>query len=58
MTKEEREVVLLLARAWDAFMMLPEDHPMDKQEMCTIIHRAQEKVLARSGRRLFDESNH
>ncbi len=51
MTDEEKEIVESLGRVWNAFVALPVEHDMDAVEFCRIIHAAQEKVLARSGRR-------
>lgn len=51
MTDDEKAVVLLLAEAWNAFLKLPVDHGDDTTEFRHAIHRAQEKVMARAGRR-------
>ena len=53
LTSAERELVLMLGKVWDGFLGLPVEHPMDQAEMCTLIHRAQEKILGRVGRRCF-----
>jgi hypothetical protein len=50
-TDAERRVVMLLAEAWNAFLELPVEHPSNTDEFCRAIHAAQDKVLARVGRR-------
>lgn len=50
-TPDEKIVVSKLAEAWDAFHCLPLEHPDDLNEFRAIIHAAQAKILARSGRR-------
>lgn len=47
MTEDEKNVVSLLAQAWNAFLKLPVDHPDDLHEFRHVIHRAQEKIAAR-----------
>ena len=51
MTNEERGLVLDLADVWNAYFKLPVEHPMDRDEFCTLIHRCQDMLLARPGRR-------
>ena len=51
MTPAERAVVDQLAAAWNAFMQLPVEHPMD---LCRGIHILQDKVLARPARRALN----
>lgn len=51
LTEQEKLVVEALAIAWDAFLKLPMEHADDQGEFRRLIHGAQEKVLARSGRR-------
>ena len=51
LTSEERQVVLKLADAWNRFLLLPVEHGDDVDEFRRIIHSAQDKVLARPGRR-------
>jgi len=51
MTNEEREVVLKLAAAWNAFVSLPIEHDDDINEFRHGVHAPQEKVLARPARR-------
>lgn len=47
----EIKVVEHLVAAWNAYLLLPVEHGNDRPEFCHIIHRAQDHVLARSGRR-------
>lgn len=54
MTPAERAVVDQLAAAWNAFMQLPVEHPMDQDEFCRGIHVLQDKVLARPARRTMN----
>jgi hypothetical protein len=51
LTLAERNVVQLLADAWNAYALLPIEHPMDQDEFCRAVHVLQDKVLARPGRR-------
>lgn len=51
MTDHEKDVVSYLVRAWNCFATLPEEHPDDIPEFRAMIHRLQEKVLARPARR-------
>lgn len=53
-TEQEAKVVGLLAEAWNEFMKLPAEHPMEQQEFCTAIHGCQDKILARGGRRAIN----
>jgi hypothetical protein len=47
LTDAEQRVVLLLADAWNAFVLLPVEHADDINEFRATIHRAQEKMFAR-----------
>lgn len=51
MTDAERAIVLALGRVWDDYLLLPVEHPNDREEFLRAIHAAQEKVLARPARR-------
>lgn len=53
-TPAELELVEALGRCWDGFLALPDMHPDDRREFRTLIHHAQEKVLARSALRQLD----
>ena len=55
LTEQEAKVVQMLADAWNEYMELPVEHPMDRQEFCTAINACQDKVLARAGRRAINE---
>ena len=47
LTNEEREVLDLLAQAWNAFAELLVQHVNHKSEMAGFIHQAQRLVMAR-----------
>lgn len=51
LTENETLVVLQLGKVWNMFLELPEEHADDVAEFRAMIHRAQEKVLCRPGRR-------
>lgn len=53
-TKDEKEVVMKLAEAWNAFLLLPTEHSDDVDEFRRIIHAGQEKVMARPARRALN----
>ena len=53
-TDQEAVVVGLLAEAWNEFLKLPVEHPMEQREFCTAIHSCQDKILARGGRRIIN----
>lgn len=55
LTLDERWAIVQLGRAWDAFLALPVMHPDDQREFRTLIHHAQEKVLARVALRQLAE---
>lgn len=50
-TAKEKEIAELLGEAWNKFLLLPKEHPMQDQEFCAAIHAAQDQVLMRVGRR-------
>lgn len=52
-TDGEAEIVRLLALAWNLYLDLPPEHPMDQGEFCSAIHRCQDMVLSRAGRRML-----
>lgn len=52
-TDGEAEIVRLLALAWNLYLDLPPEHPMDQSEFCSAIHRCQDMVLSRMGRRML-----
>ncbi|KGU84841.1 hypothetical protein [Pseudomonas mediterranea] len=56
-TYQEVKVVKLLAEAWNEYLKLPVEHPMEQEEFCTAVHACQEKVLARSGRRYMNSAS-
>ncbi|WYW02634.1 DNA ligase [Pseudomonas phage vB_PpuM-Peetri] len=52
LSTEEREVVSLLATAWNKFHALPEEHPNDRQTFCDRINELQNMVMCRPVRRI------
>lgn len=50
----EHKVLNLLIAAWNAFVLLPIEHGDDLDEFRQAIHAAQEKILARPGRRFLN----
>ena len=50
-TGDEIRITEMLGRVWNEYLMLPVEHPMDRDEFCRAIHVCQDMVLARSGRR-------
>tara|TARA_B110001454_G_scaffold153691_1_gene142979 strand:+ start:242 stop:442 length:201 start_codon:yes stop_codon:yes gene_type:complete len=47
LTEQERLVVELLAKAWNAFVDLPSEHPDQNNEFRAAIHRGMDLVGAR-----------
>lgn len=56
LTEQERLVVTKLAEAWNEYLKLPQEHIDDDAEFRDSIHRAQIQVLARPGRREFNNA--
>jgi hypothetical protein len=54
MTLPELALVERLGACWSDFLALPEMHSDDRAEFRTLIHHAQEKVLARPTLRKLD----
>lgn len=54
LTTAENSLVCSLAEAWDRYVELPIEHPMDQAEFAQIIHDAQARVLIRPARRLLN----
>lgn len=54
-TEQEYKVIMLLADIWNEFLKLPQEHGDDITEFRFLVHQAQEKILARSGRRAMNE---
>lgn len=52
---QERKVVKHLVDAWNSFLALPIEHNDDIDEFRRSIHAAQEKILARPGRRAIND---
>ncbi len=55
LTADEKRVVLMLAEAWNAFLVLPVQHSDDTDEFRRFIHGAQDKVLCRPARKTMNE---
>lgn len=47
LSEKENYIMQLLGAAWNEYVLLPELHPMERVEMCGLIHRCQEKVMSR-----------
>lgn len=47
LSDEEREVLSLLVKAWNAYTKLPIQHPMAAKEFCDGVHKCQYIVMAR-----------
>jgi len=56
LTAQEQLVVELLAEAWNAYLKLPEQHPMHRQEFAHSIHEAQRLVLSRPVTRAWNDA--
>lgn len=54
LTEQEAKVATMLGAVWDEYLKLPIEHPLDQGEFCMAIHRAQDMVLARPGRRALN----
>lgn len=54
LTDQEAKVAKLLGGAWDEYLKLPIEHSLEQHEFCMAIHRAQDMVLARCGRRALN----
>lgn len=56
LTEQERLVVTKLAEAWNEYAKLPLEHFSDNDEFRDSIHRAQLQILARPGRREYNNA--
>lgn len=56
LTDQEAKVAQMLGDAWNEYMKLPIEHPMEQKEFCAAIHVCQDKVLGRCGRRAFQSA--
>lgn len=54
LTEQERTVVNKLVEVWNEYVKLPREHPDDDDEFRGSIHRAQLQILARPGRREYN----
>jgi len=55
MTNEELTIIDFLADAYNKFVKLPIQHPMDQDEFCRGIHILQRHIMARETRRNHPE---
>ena len=53
LTDQEAKVAQMLGEAWNEYLKLPIEHPMEQKEFCSAIHTCQNIVLARCGGRAF-----
>ncbi|MGO2452563.1 hypothetical protein [Pseudomonas taetrolens] len=53
LTVQEAKVAQMLGEAWNEYLKLPIEHPMEQKEFCSAIHACQNIVLARCGVRAF-----
>lgn len=56
LTEQEAKVATMLGDAWDEYLKLPIEHPLEQHEFCMAIHRVQDMVLARPGRRALNRT--
>ena len=54
LTPAEKHVVHLTVQLTNAFCRLPEEHSQDKDEFVLLVHRIQDMVLSRPGRREYN----
>lgn len=51
MTDDERKALDLLAQAWNAYLLLPDEGPHDTDEFRAQIHILQRQIMSRPTRR-------
>ena len=56
LTAEELRVIEMLAAAYNLFVQLSAEHPMEHAEFATVVHQAQRMVMARPVRRALLEA--
>jgi len=54
MTDAEKQVLSLLAQAWNQFVLLPVLHEWEREEFMQTVHMLQNMVLARAGLRALE----
>lgn len=52
LTPDEKEILDRLAKAWNLFARLEENHPSDVEEFAKAIHDAQKIIALRVARRI------
>ena len=53
-TAQEKKVLILTVALVKAFEALPKEHPMERAEFVSAIHRIQDLVIARPGSRILN----
>jgi len=57
-TEQERALVMALAKVWDGFLELPNEHDDDTAEFRQGVHALQRMILARPARREINGYRH
>jgi len=57
-TEQEHALVMALAKVWDEFLALPEEHDDDTREFRQGVHLLQRMILARPARREINGYRH
>lgn len=52
-TQQEAAIAQRLGDLWTEYLQMPVEHPTESREFCDAIHRCQDMILARAGRRAF-----
>jgi len=55
MTEAEIEIVDKLGEVWNSFLDLPNEHSIESVDFMDAIHTAQRLIMARAGRRSYNE---
>jgi hypothetical protein len=55
LTEQEGKVMDALVEAWNQYVKLEKQHPMDKEEFCDGIHKCQHALIIRVLRRDYPE---
>lgn len=51
LTEQEKEILDMTAKLWNAMLALPDKHPHESEEHMRDIHNIQNRVLARVAKR-------
>ncbi|WP_278939769.1 hypothetical protein [Pseudomonas helleri] len=57
LTDQEARIAQMLGEAWNEYLKLPIEHPMEQKEFCSAIHACQNMVLARCGARALKSAH-